>query len=365
MYKKILSLIMVSVILSALALTGCGQENDANKTKVGMITDSGSIDDKSFNQGTWEGIEKYEKENGTIATKYLRPQGESETDYLSEISNLIDSGYNIIVTPGYKFETAIYKAQEQYPDATFILIDGEPNDGDWSKGAPQYKIADNTVSVFFNEHEAGFLAGVSAALSTKTGKLGFIGGMEIPPVQKYGWGYLAGVKYANDNFGSNAKVEKYIYQGTFKDSVAGQQLASGMYEQGIDIIFHAAGGVGVGVFSEAKTRAKNKEEVYVIGVDVDQYADGEYEEGKSVALTSAVKKIDLAAYNYIDDKLNDKFPGGKKIVLTLADKGVGLPVENPNLSDDVIAKVEEAEKAILDGQITVPSTQEEVDEFLK
>lgn len=364
MYKKIISFMMVLAMLGSLVLTGCGSD-DTEKTKVGMITDSGTIDDKSFNQGTWEGILKYEDDEGTIETKYLQPEGEAPTDYLNSINDLVDTGYEIIVTPGYKFETALYEAQDQFPDTTFILIDGEPNDGDWSDGAPTYKVGENLVSVFFNEHEAGFLAGVAAALSTKTGKLGFVGGMEIPPVQKFGWGYQAGVKYANDTFGTDAEISIYTYQGTFNDVSAGQVIASGMYDAGIDIVFHAAGGVGVGVFNEAKTRADAGEDVYVIGVDVDQYFDGIYEGEKSVTLTSAVKKIDLAAYNYIDAKLKDEFPGGETIVLSLADGGVGLPEENPNLSEDTITKVEQAKQAILDGEVVVPSTQEEIDSFLQ
>lgn len=362
MSKRVIALVLV-VMLVGLAFAGCGKSNDTEKTKVGMVTDSGTIDDKSFNQGTWEGIQRYEKEKKTIEASYQQPENEAETDYINAISDLVDNGYSIIVTPGYKFETAIFKAQDQFADTTFILIDGEPHSEDYK----EFKTGDNVVSVYFNEHEAGFLVGVAAALQTKTGKLGFVGGMEIPAVQRFGWGYQAGVKYANDTFGTTAEIVDYIYEGSFNNVAGGQQIASGMYDKGIDIIFHAAGGVGVGVFSEAIERATNGEEVWVIGVDSDQYEVGKLsaDSDKSVTLTSALKGVDVAAYNYIDAKLNGKFPGGQIIRLSLADGAVGIPAENPNLSEDTVAKVDQAKKAVLDGDFVVPATQEELDAYLK
>ncbi len=368
MRKRVIAFLMVAMLMS-LSLVGCGAQSEGDVTKVGMVTDSGSIDDKSFNEGTWTGIKRYEEEKKTIEASYQQPDNESTTDYLNSIQNLVDTDHKIIVTPGYKFEEAIFQAQEQYPETTFVLIDGSPNNADFeAEEGPTYKIGPNTVAVFFNEHEAGFLAGVAAALSTETGKLGFVGGLEIPPVQKFGWGYKAGVKYANDNFGSNAEVVDYIYEGSFNNVAGGGQIASGMYDKGIDIIFHAAGGVGVGVFGEAIERAKVGENVYVIGVDVDQYDQGkisEEDDAKSVTLTSAVKGIDVAAYEYIDAQLNGSFPGGEEIRLSLADGGVGIPAENPNLSDEVFEKIKEAEKAVVNGDVVVPATQEALDEYLK
>jgi basic membrane protein A len=369
--KRIVSLIAAATIFTTL-LAGCGKTQEPAKqpagetkpavttTKVGMVTDSGTIDDKSFNQGTWEGILKYKKDKNTIEEKYLQPSGEQKTDYINAINDLIDAGFKIVVTPGFKFETAINESAAAHKDSTFILIDGQPHNGDG-----KFVKHDNVVSVFFNEHEAGFLAGVASALSTKSGKLGFVGGMEIPPVQKFGWGFKAGVSYANKTFGTKAEVTDYIYQGSFNDVAAGQTLAAGMYNKGVDIVFHAAGGVGVGVFNEAKQRAEKGEKVFVVGVDVDQYETGKITNGSSVTLTSAVKGIDVAAYNYIDAKLNNKFPGGQVITLALKDNGVGIPAKNPNLSDDVVKKVEEAKKAVVDGKITVPATQADLDAFLK
>ncbi len=278
--KKFVSLAMASILVLS-TLAGCGSEptteaeggaeaTGGEPLKVAMTTDSGTIDDKSFNQGTWEGIIKYEEENaGAIETHYVKPTGEAEADYLNAYADLVDAGYEVIFSPGFKFETAVYKAQELYPDVKFIILDGYPHSGDYAE-----VIAPNTESIFFAEEESGFYAGITAALETKTGKVGFIGGMEIPAVQKFGWGYVAGVAYANQTYGTNAQVTNYVYQGTFNDVAAGQTLAGTFYNDGVDIVFHAAGGVGVGVINEGKTRRSAGEDVWVIGVDVYQYNEG-------------------------------------------------------------------------------------------
>ena len=348
----------IALALSALMVTGlvgCGSNNDNSGNsgeaglKVGMVTDSGTIDDKSFNQGTWEGIKKAENDLG-IEKNYMQPAGETEANYLTEIQNLYDAEYKFIVAPGFKFETAIYKAQEQYNDAKFVIIDGEPNDG-----KDNYLVADNTVAIYFAEEQSGFAAGVAAAVELQTGELGFIGGMEIPAVQKFNYGFQQGVAYANENFGSNVslKDENIVYSGSFSDTALGQQLAAQMYDSGVKAIFAAAGGVGTGVITEAKTRAVNGEEAWVIGVDSDQYADGIYEGNKSVILTSAIKKIDAAAYQMIEAELNGKFPGGQTLTFDASNEGVGIPAENPNLSDDTVAKVNEVLEAIKNGEIEV------------
>ena len=352
MKKKVIALVLSALMVTG--LVGCGSDNNSSTSeestlKVGMVTDTGTIDDKSFNQGTWEGIKEAEKEFG-LETTFMQPNGESESSYLTEIQNLYDSGYKFIVTPGYKFETAIYKAQSQYEDAKFVLIDGEPNDG-----KDNYLVADNTVAIYFAEEQSGFIAGVAAAVELKTGDFGFIGGMEIPSVKKFNYGFQQGVAYANENYGTNVslKAENIVYSGSFVDTALGQQLAAQMYDRGVKAIFAAAGGVGTGVITEAKSRVVNGEEVWVIGVDSDQYADGIYEGNKSVVLTSAIKKIDEATYQMIENQLNDKFPGGETLRFDASNDGVGIPAENPNLSEDTVTKVNEVLEAIKSGDIVV------------
>ena len=352
MKKKFLALALSALMVTG--LVGCGSSDNSGNSgegtlKVGMVTDSGTIDDKSFNQGTWEGILEA-AENLGIEKNYMQPVGETEADYLTEIQNLYDAGYKFIVTPGFKFETAVYNAQEKYTDAKFIILDGSPNDG-----KDNYVVADNTVAIYFAEEQGGFAAGVAAAVELQTGDLGFIGGMELPAVQKFNYGFQQGIAYANEKYGTNVtiKEENIVYSGSFSDTAVGQQLAAQMYDRGVKAIFAAAGGVGTGVITEAKTRVVNGEEVWVIGVDSDQYADGIYEGDKSVILTSAIKKINEAAYQMIEAQLNDKFPGGQTLKFDATNDGIGIPAENPNLSDETVAKVNEVLEAIKNGEIEV------------
>ncbi|WP_291649227.1 BMP family ABC transporter substrate-binding protein [Clostridium sp.] len=359
MKKKLIALTLAALMVTG--LVGCGSNGNGNEgegevkkdLKVGMVTDAGTIDDKSFNQGTWEGIEKAKAEL-KIENNYLKPAGTTEADYMKEIGNLYDTGYKFIVTPGFKFETAIFKAQEKYKDAKFVILDGNPHNGDFNP-----VVAENTVAIFFAEQEAGFLAGVAASLQLKEGELGFIGGMEIPSVQKFNWGFQQGVKYANENLNTkmNIKAENVVYQGTFDNVAAGQQLAATMFDNGVKAIFTAAGGVGVGAIKEAKDRAGKEEEAWIIGVDVDQYADGIYKDDKSIILTSAMKKIDTATFDMIKDELDGKFQGGKTLMFDAKNDGIGLPKENPNLSKETTEKVDEIFNQIKEGKIKVSAEQ--------
>ena len=357
MKKKLIALTLAALMVTG--LVGCGGkgnegEGEAKKDlKVGMVTDAGTIDDKSFNQGTWEGIEKA-KADLKIESNYLKPAGTTEADYMKEIGNLFDTDYKFIVTPGFKFETAIFQAQDKYPDAKFVIIDGAPNNG--KTGADRVeKVGDNAVAIFFAEHEAGFLAGVAASLQLKEGELGFIGGMEIPSVQKFNWGFQQGVKYANENLGTkmNIKAENVVYQGSFDNVAAGQQLAATMFDNGVRAIFTAAGGGGGGAINEAKTRATGGKEAWIVGVDVDQYADGIYKDDKSIILTSAMKKVDSASYEMVKAELDGKFPGGQTLTFDAKNDGIGIPKENPNLSKETTDKVDEIFNQIKEGKITV------------
>ena len=359
MKKKFLALLMCGII-GSLSLTGCGNsgsETPKSDLKVGMVTDAGTIDDKSFNQGTWEGIERAGKELG-VETNYLKPAGTTEADYSKEIANLYDTGYKFIVTPGFKFETAIFAAQDKYKDAQFVILDGAPQDGQ-----SNYNVADNTVAIYFAEHEAGFLAGVAAAVELKEGALGFIGGMEIPSVQKFNWGFQQGVAYANANLGTNMTIEEsnVVYQGSFDNVPAGQQLAAGMFDKGVKAIFCAAGGVGVGAITEGVERSAKGQEAWIIGVDTDQYTEGFYDadKTKSCILTSAVKYIDNASFDMIKAQLEGKFPGGQTLTFDIKNDGVGIPTENPNLSDETEKIVADVVQQMKDGKIVVADNNDD------
>lgn len=355
MNKRLIALAMSGLMVTG--LVGCGaSEGEGNDVlKVGMVTDSATIDDRSFNQGTWEGIQAAEEAFG-ISSTYMQPAGETEADYATEIANLYDAGYDFIITPGFKFETAIYEAQAKYEDAKFVILDGTPNDG-----GENSLVADNTVSIYFAEEQSGFIAGVAAALEIGEGDFGFIGGMKIPAVQRFEIGFAEGIAYANENLGTSIslKEENVVYEGTFSNVAGGQQLAAQMYDRGVTAIFQSAAATGNGVITEAKQRAALGENVWVIGVDLDQYEDGIYDEanGKSVILTSAVKKINNASFDMIEAAINDQFPGGKTLVYSVNNNGVGIPEKNPNLDSSVVETVNEILEKMKNGEVTVSDEQ--------
>lgn len=343
--------------LSLSLLAGCGSSatTDNNSKfnrldtdlKVGMVIGTGTIDDRSFNQGSWEGI------TGTVKnSKYVTPAGETPSDYLVSIGNLIEGGYDFIVTPGFYFESTIYEAQTKYPEANFVILDGAPVDANGNA-----VIAENTVSINFAEHEAGFIAGIAAACEMQDGDLGFIGGMKSPAVMRFEAGFVQGVNYANSELGTQVTLDEInmVYQGSFGDKAAGQQIAAQMYDRGVKVIFTAAGGTGMGAIAEAKSRVKQGQEAWVIGVDSDQYADGVYDEetNASVILTSAVKYVDQATHDMIVAKTEGNFPGGQAITFTVANDGVGLPAENPNLSEATVEKVNKVYEQIKNKEIIV------------
>ncbi len=362
--KKLLALTLCGV-MSASVFVGCGSSNSTSNQSttdtttsskferldtdlnVGLVIGSGTIDDRSFNQGCWEGI------TATVEnSKYVTPAGETESDYLVSIGNLYEGDFKFIVTPGFYFESADYVAQDKYPDANFVILDGAPTDSNGNT-----VIGENTVSITFAEHEAGFIAAVAAALEIKEGSFGFLGGMQIPAVVRFEAGYKQGIEYANKNLGTNITLDDVdvVYQGSFGDKAAGQQIAAQMYDRGVDVIFTAAGGTGIGAITEAKSRATKGETAWVIGVDSDQYLDGVYnaETNASVILTSAVKYVDQATHDMIVAQTEGKFPGGEALLYTVANDGVGLPAENPNLSEETITKVNEVYNAIKEGTVTV------------
>ena len=362
--NKLMKLSMVAALTLGLVACAKAEEKEEKGIKVGMVTDAGTIDDKSFNQGTWEGILEYKEDNSNTEVQYLMPTGETTQDYLEAIDNLAMTGVEVMVLPGFKFEEAIGKAQSLYPDVKFVLIDGEPQVAIDYEGCPVYEVAENTVSIFFAEQQASFLAGIATALETQTNKVAFLGGMEVPAVQKLGWGFVAGIAYANANLGTEVEVTDYIYQGTFTDLDAGKAIAAGMYDKGVDVVFAAAGGVGVGAINETKTRAEAGNEVFIVGVDVDQYDEGLLTDGSSVILTSAMKYLGQAAYEQINAYANGEFEGGRTILMDVNANGVGLPEVNPNLSDATVKEVNEVAEMVKAGEIEVPNTKDGLISFL-
>lgn len=273
---------------------------------------------------------------------------------MSSVDNLVLSGNEVVVLTGYIFEETAGEVAKNHPNVKFILIDGKP----MVNG--EYVTYDNVVSIYFKEHEAAFLSGVASALHSQTGKIGFIGGIANEAVKKFGHGFVSGVAYANEVYGTTSYVTDYIYSGSFTDISLGKSLAGGMYDKDVDIILHAAGGVGVGAITEAKTRG----DVFIVGVDVDQYHEGLMENNKSIMLTSAMKNIDIAVKEHLRYYLDNNFKGGEVFTLGISENGVGLPKENLNLSEDIVNKVNETLSKIKNGEINVPSNINELESFL-
>ncbi len=353
--KKVFSLIAV-VLSAALIFVGCSSKSSNNNSssdnksdlKIGVVTDEGGAKDKSFNQSNVEAVQEWVQKNGGKALNPIETKNQS--DIAANLQNASKAA-DVISLAGFYFEKELPKIADSFQDKKFIFIDGSvPNK--------------NVESVLFAEQEAGYLAGYAAALQSKTGKVGFIGGAKIPAVIKFGLGFVQGAKAAKKDI----KIV-YNYSGSFNDTNKGKTLAATMFDAGADVIFVAAGGTGSGSIKEAQERAtkdlKESGEVkhWIVGVDKDQYAEGVFKakdkDGKdvekSVILTSAIKRIDVAVKNILDSIKAGKFEGGTTKTFTIKEDGVGLPAQNPNLSDAIKAKIDAAVKDLKEGKVTVAS----------
>ncbi|WHY69059.1 BMP family ABC transporter substrate-binding protein [Neobacillus sp. SuZ13] len=349
----------LSLILAAGTLLGACGKSDDNKgndtTKggengkgfsVGMVTDIGGVDDKSFNQSSWEGLEKFGKENGLTKGKggYDYLASKSDADYTTNLNTLVRQGFDLVYAIGFLMPASLEEIANQQKDSKFAIVDAEVK-------------LPNVASILFKEQEAGFLAGVAAALSTKTNHIGFIGGMEIPVVERFESGYLAGVKAAKPE----VKVDVQ-YAGAFDKAELGQSIASKMYSSGADVVFHSAGATGVGLFKEANDRQKKdpSKQYWAIGVDRDQ-ADM----GPDVVLTSALKRVDIAVNDLATKTKDGNFPGGEVALYGLSEDGVGLAPINAKAENkaEIEATVKEWVDKIKSGAVKVPETRKELKTF--
>ena len=294
------------------ALVACSSGNDAGEkpgegsseygaNSLYLITDVGTIDDKSFNQGSWEGLKQLGDEIG-VEAKYLQPAEKSTSAYLASIAEAANAGAKIIVTPGFLFENAVFEAQSEYPEVKFILIDGEPRPESADYAPAEYKA--NTVGVLYQEEQSGFLAGYAAVKEGLT-KLGFMGGMAVPAVVRFGYGFVAGADYAAKEMGTKVEVT-YTYLNSFNPDPQFTTQAQSWYNNGTEAIFVAAGGAGNSVMAAAEASGK-----WVIGVDVDQKDESER------VLTSAMKNLKGSVYAMAKSVVEGKFEGGKTDVLTI------------------------------------------------
>ncbi|HET7658568.1 MAG TPA: BMP family ABC transporter substrate-binding protein [Bacillales bacterium] len=355
--------LIVSTLLSACGSSGGSSSNGGGATnggssdkaknfKVGMVTDTGGVNDKSFNQGAWEGLQKFAKDhnmetgNGKQVT-FLESQ--QSTDYETNLNQLVHHGYDLVFGIGYKMANAVGTIASQNPNAKLAIIDSvvTKKNGD---------LVPNVASITFKEQEGSFLVGVAAGIMTKTNKIGFVGGVKSDVISRFENGFKAGVKTVNPD------AQIYVqYAGSFADAAKGGQIAKTMYGKGADIVFTAAGATGNGVFTEAKNETKNGHKVWVIGVDRDQYDLGLPE---NVTLTSMVKHVDKAVYKVSEETMKGNFPGGQHVVLGLKENGVGIADHTKNLSDKALSAIKKYKQQIIDGKIKAPGTAKEYQQYL-
>jgi len=332
--KKALFALLIAALVAAPAFA---------QFKVGLVTDVGGIDDKSFNQGTWEGIVRFAQDNKLPKANYKYLQSTAEADYVPNLTTFVDEKMNLIVAPGFLFNNAMAEVALKNPLQKFLIIDSVVADKDGNN-------IPNVANAVFAEHEGSFLVGVAAALKAKADKqtsLGFIGGMEVPLIKKFEAGFDQGVKAVD------ASLKVLVdYTGVFDDPAKGQALAQKQFNAGAYIIFSAAGACGNGVIKEAKERSQKGTISWAIGVDKDQYNDGVYGT-KSAILTSMMKRVDVAAYEVAKMTMAGKFPGAQVLTFSLANDGVGIPAVNPNLSADIVAKVKDYASQIKSGKLKV------------
>ena len=319
---------MTRLLVAAATAMALAAPAAAQDFKPAVIFDLGGKFDKSFNEAAYNGAEMFKKEAGT---DYLEFEVTNESQREQSLRKLAQRGATIIVATGFAQAPALKTVAAEFPDVKFTLIDDVVD-------------LPNVQSIVFKEHEGSFLVGVAAAMASRTGKVGFVGGMDIPLIRKFACGYVQGAKYANPD----AQVFENMTGTTgdaWNDPTKGGELARSQFDRGADVVYAAAGGTGLGVYQAAKDSGK-----LAIGVDSNQnYLH------PGTMLTSMLKRVDLAVYNAFKTAQDGSWKPGLQ-VLGLAEDGVGWALDENNQSlvtDEMKAKVEQAKKDIVAGTIQV------------
>jgi basic membrane protein A len=351
-WTRVLALLIpLSLLAAACGSDSGGSVSDGNgsassgsgksKVKVGIVYDLGGRGDQSFNDAAAAGLDKAVKDFGLPKPEELEPDtgGENRAQLLRLLA---ENKTNLIVAVGFLFADSVKATAPEFGDSTFAIVD-ETID----------KVP-NVASLTFAEEQGSYLVGAAAALTSKTGKLGFIGGVQTPLIQKFEAGFVAGAKKVRPD----ATVDvKYISQPPdftgFNDPAKGKEIATGQYAGGADVIFAAAGGSGGGLFAAAKETSTPAAKHWAIGVDSDQYnlVDASL---KPFILTSMLKKVDVAVYQTIKAFSEGEKVGGKATVFDLKSDGIAYATSGNALAKDVVTKMEDLKKQIIDGDIKVP-----------
>lgn len=339
MTKK-LSLLLAIVVIASLVLTACQPAaQQSSGTKVCQVTDTGGIDDKSFNATAWQGVERAQSEL-SVEGKYLESQ--QQTDYEKNINAFIEEGCDLIVPVGFLLEGATKAAAEANPDQSFAIVD-----------VVYDPPMDNVLGLAFATDEAAFLAGYLAAGMTKTGKVGTFGGIPIPPVTIFMEGLVRGVAYYNQENGTsvevlgwNTETQEGLFTGNFESTDDGRTLGQTLLGEGADIIMPVAGPVGLGT-AEAVRAAGN---AWIIGVDTDWTVSAE--QYKDIVLTSVKKNMDVAVFDSAKAVQDGTFAGGI-YTGTLENGGVGLASTADAVPAELMTKIDAIRAGIIDGSINI------------
>ena len=333
--KKILALVLALCMI--FALCACGQSAApaaSAKVKIGMVTDVGGVNDKSFNQTSWEGLQALAKEDSRFEVNYL--ESKTDADYQTNINTFIDEKYDLIISVGYMLADATRAAAEANPDQKFAIIDD-----DTCADLP------NVACLMFAQEQASYLVGLVAGSVTQSKTIGYVQGMVFPSMNKFGVGFISGVLAVCPD----ATVLQYN-ANNFGDSAGGSTAAKDMITKGADVIYHAAGGTGMGVIE-----ACNEEGIWAIGVDTDQSILA-----PDHVITSAMKRVDVASQDISKAVKDGSFTAGVHMY-DLSNGGVDLAPTRDHIPADVLEKVEAAKKAIIAGEKTVPTTTAECPAF--
>jgi len=341
-----------SVVALALTMSACGSSNDTdtntgdggdggaepNGMTVGLAYDVGGRGDQSFNDSAAAGADKAVQEFGFALEEAEAADGEPESAREERLRTLADAEVDPIIAVGFAYAASVAKVAKEYPDTHFALIDSADATGE------------NIANLLFAEEQGSFLVGAAAALESGAGNIGFVGGVNTPLINKFEAGFIAGATAVNPDIEVQSQYLTEIpdFSG-FGDPAKGKTTAQGMFDNGADIVYHAAGGSGSGVF-EAAAEAGGK----AIGVDSDQYVTAD-PSVQDVIITSMLKRVDNGVYDYLSEVDGDTFPSGS-VTYDLEADGVGYSTTGDLLAPETIEKLEEFKQQIIDGEITVPTT---------
>lgn len=332
--KKIAALILAMVL--AVATFGCavpaenpGENANDAPYRVAMVTDTGGINDQSFNASAWAGLQRAQEELGCEVKYY---ESKTDADYAPNMETAMDEGYDLIICVGFLMADTLKAVAEANPDQMFAIIDNT-------------SVAENVVGVNFATEQCSYLVGVAAATMTKTNNVGFVIGMVSPVMNTFGFGFYAGVKDTNPD------IEIQCYNANnFGDAAGGKAAAINMFTNGADVVYHAAGGTGLGVIEAAKEQG-----LFAIGVDQDQaYLAPE------AVLTSAMKRVDNGVFALCQAGVKGEVKGGD-VLYDITSGAVDVAPTNTLMSDDCKAAVEAAKEKMLKGELVVPATTEAFD----